>query len=76
MNDACGNSANIEQTRILLAEIPQMTRKTECYLRKFRRYQTKMQHICGTSASKMQKKNVSLQRANAHKPKQNQFISI
>lgn len=27
MNNACGNSANIEQTRILLAEIPQMPYK-------------------------------------------------
>ena len=27
MNDTCGNSANIKQTRILLAEIPQMPYK-------------------------------------------------
>ena len=27
MNNACGNSANIEQTRISLAEVPQMPYK-------------------------------------------------
>lgn len=27
MNGACGNPANIEQTRILLAEVPQMPYK-------------------------------------------------
>lgn len=27
MNDDCGNSVNIEQTRILLAEVPQMPYK-------------------------------------------------
>ena len=27
MNNACGNSANIEQMRILLTEIPQMSYK-------------------------------------------------
>ena len=27
MNNACGNSANIEQTLILLAEVPQMPYK-------------------------------------------------
>ena len=47
---------------MLFAEIPQILNKNVTYLRNFRKQDAE--------------KNVSLQRATAHKPKQNQFISI
>ena len=59
---ACGSSVNALQISIIFAEIPQISNKNVKYLRNFRKQDAK--------------KNVSLQRANAHKPKQNQFISI
>ena len=49
MNDACGNSANIEQTRILLAEIPQISNKNATYLRNFRKQDAEKKRIFAES---------------------------
>ena len=58
MNSACGNSANIEQIRILLAEILQIPYKQASFLRKFRKRRAKLNVICGNSAGIKQKCNI------------------
>ena len=47
---ACGTSANIAQKHILLAEHPQILRKSSFCLRNFRKYCAKTYLTCGTSA--------------------------
>ena len=55
MHLACGTSANITQTFILFAELPQILCKNVSHLRNFRKDYTKLHSICGTSANIAQK---------------------
>ena len=56
MHHVCGTSANIAQKRSLLAELPQILRKSAFYLRKFCKYFTKVHFACGSSANMIQKR--------------------
>ena len=52
---ACGNSANILQNCMVLAELPQILCKIAYFLRNFRKYISKLYDACGSSASIIQK---------------------
>ena len=51
MHHVCGTAANIAQKRILLAELPQILRKSAFYLRNSHKYYVNMHFACGTSAN-------------------------